>query len=113
MYIYIYMYVYVYIYIHTWSEPEGGTRREPTTGGEGPTGDPHSTHTDRGSESAYQLAFTRFFFSFEASVHECNMLRYPRPPALATLLHYYCTAIAQYTTPLRPPFCMLYNIQYW
>jgi len=23
------------------SEPEGGTRREPTTGGEGPTGDPH------------------------------------------------------------------------
>jgi len=28
------------------SEPEGGTRREPTIGGEGPTGDPHRTHTD-------------------------------------------------------------------
>jgi len=27
-------------------EPEGGTPREPTTGGEGPTGDPHKTHTD-------------------------------------------------------------------
>jgi len=24
----------------------GGTRRKPTTGGEGPTGDPHRTHTD-------------------------------------------------------------------
>jgi len=28
------------------SEPEGGTQRKPTTGGEGPTGDPHRTHTD-------------------------------------------------------------------
>jgi len=37
----------------------------------------------------------------------------PPPPALPTLLHYYCTTFAQYTTPLRPPLCMPYTIQYW
>ena len=32
------------------SEPEGGTRREPTTGGEGPTGDPDGTHADNNAQ---------------------------------------------------------------
>jgi len=34
------------------------------------------------------------------------------PPALPTLLHYFCTTITQYTTPLRPPVYMPYAIQY-
>jgi len=46
------------------SEPEGGTRRKPTTGGEGPTGDPHRTHTDMTSCS----------FDVEAFVHESILL---------------------------------------
>ena len=33
------------------------------------------------------------------------------PPALPTRLHYYCTTIAQYTTPLRPSLCMPYIIR--
>jgi len=35
------------------------------------------------------------------------------PLAMPTLLQYFCTTIAQYTTPSRPPFCMPYAIQYW
>jgi len=38
------------------SEPEGGTRREPTTGGEGPTGDPDETHTDTSHTHTHELA---------------------------------------------------------
>ena len=35
------------------------------------------------------------------------------PPALPTLLQYYCTAIGQYTSPARLPFCIPYTIEYW
>jgi len=34
------------------------------------------------------------------------------PPASPTLLQYYCTPIARYTTPHRPPLLMPYTIQY-
>ena len=37
----------------------------------------------------------------------------PRPPALPSLLQYYCTSIAQYTTSPRPPLCIACTIQYW
>jgi len=36
----------------------------------------------------------------------------PLPPALRTRLHYYCTTIAQLTTPLRAPLCSPCTIQY-
>jgi len=53
----------------------------------------------------------KIFFYFEASVHESNIIIFPRPPALARLLQYNCTTIGQYTSPLRPPLCMPYTIQ--
>ena len=37
----------------------------------------------------------------------------PNPPAKPTLLQYYCTTIAQYTPPHRPPLFMPYTIHYW
>ena len=56
------------------------------------------------------------FGHFEAFVHELSILLLPPPsiPALLTLLQYYCTTIAQYTTPLdSPPLCMPHTVQYW
>jgi len=37
----------------------------------------------------------------------------PSPPALPTVVHYYCPTIAQYTTPLRPLLCMPCTMQCW
>jgi len=37
----------------------------------------------------------------------------PLPTASSAQLQYYCTSIAQHTTPPRSPFCMLYTMQYW
>jgi len=37
----------------------------------------------------------------------------PLPPALSSLLQYYCTSIAQYTPRYRPSLCMPYTIPYW
>ena len=53
----------------------------------------------------------KIWFHFEARARIRVRARV-NPPALPTLLHYYCTTIAQYTTPLRPPVCMPYAIQY-
>jgi len=50
---------------------------------------------------------------FTALVWESTILRLIRPPAKPTLLHYYCTTTAQYTTPLRPLYCTPYTIHYW
>ena len=58
------------------------------------------------------LGVYKILFYFEAYVHELIILLAPRPPALPTLLHYYFTIITQSTTPLRPPLCMPYIIQY-
>ena len=33
-------------------------------------------------------------------VHEATILSSPHPPALPTLMQYYCTIIGQYSTPL-------------
>jgi len=56
----------------------------------------------------------KILFHFKAllwGVHHSCM-----PPPLfakSTLLHYYCTTIAQYTSPHRPLLFMPYTIQYW
>jgi len=56
------------------------------------------------------LAFTRD--SFTSRLLCTNRLSYhsPRPPALPTLVQYYCTTIGQYTTPL--PTSRLYTIHH-
>ena len=49
--------------------------------------------------------------SFIVGVHHPVVA--PPPPAKPTLLQYYCTTIAQYTRPRRPPPSMPYAIQYF
>ena len=105
IYIYIYIYLYICIYIHIYTIslslyiyiyihipmkfllriPEESESRQVGLG-----------------------LYTRLFY-FEAFVHESIFCLLPHPPALPALLHCYCTSIAQYTTPPRPPFCMRVN----
>jgi len=59
------------------------------------------------------LAFTRYSFTSSRLCTSQSSFHSSGPPALPTLLQYYCTAIGQYTTPLRPPFGISYTIQYW
>jgi len=65
------------------------------------------------------LAFTRYCFTSRIRV---RVRVNPHEPIVfyclplhehVTLLHSYCVTIAQYTTSLRPPLCVLYTIQYW
>jgi len=58
--------------------------------------------SQRSSSSRY-LAFTRSCFTSRLHVHESVLFLLHPPPTLRTQLHYLCTTIAQYTTPLRPP----------
>jgi len=57
------------------------------------------------------LAFTRYCFtSWLLCTNQPSLYCPPLPPALPTPLQYYCTSIAQYTTP--PPTPLLYAIHY-
>ena len=60
-----------------------------------------------------KLAFTRY--SFTSRLLCTNQSSFYSPPlaALPTLLTYYWTTIAQYTTLPRLPRCVPYTIQYW
>jgi len=53
------------------------------------------------------------FVRSKAVLHYYIILVFPPSSALLTLLQYYCTTNAQYTTPTWPPLCMQYTIQYW
>jgi len=64
------------------------------------------------SQSSRRLAFTRYWFTLKLLFGSQSSFYLPRPPALPALLQYYCTSIAQETTPPCPPLCMLYTIQY-
>jgi len=59
--------------------------------------------------AASQLGLYNILFYFEAHVYE-SILFSPPPPALPTLLQYYCPIIEQYTTP--PPNSCLYAIHH-
>jgi len=77
---------------------QGGDRPNP----------PSSAHTPLS-----YLAFTRYSFSLGLLCTNQPSCYCPHPPALPALLQYYCTTIAQCTTPPRLPCCMPYTIQYW
>jgi len=46
------------------------------------------------------LAFTRYSFTSKLSCTNHPSFHSPRPPALPTLMQYYCTHIGRYMTPL-------------
>ena len=50
-----------------------------------------------------ELAFTRYLFTSRLVCRNQPSFHPPRPPALPTLVQYYCTIIGQYTTPLPTP----------
>jgi len=47
-----------------------------------------------------RLAFTRYSFTSRLLCTNQPSFHSPRPPALSTLVQYYCTIIGQYSTPL-------------
>jgi len=53
--------------------------------------------------AAAPLAFTRYCFTSSRSCTNQSSFHSSGPPALPTLLQYYCTAIGQYTTPHPTP----------
>ena len=55
-------------------------------------------------------AFTRYCFTSRRLCTNQSPFYSPLPPALPALLQYYCTSIAQYMTPPRPP--IVYAIHY-
>jgi len=59
------------------------------------------------------LAFTRYSFTSSRLCTSQSSFHSSGPPALPALLQYYCTSIAQYTTPPCLSLCMPYTIQYW
>ena len=64
--------------------------------------------------SVYQArvsAFTRYCFTSKLYCGSQSSFYCPSPPARPTLLHYYCTTTAQYTSPHRPLLSMPYTIQ--
>jgi len=59
------------------------------------------------------LSLYKILFYVKALLWESIILLSPPPsPAKPTLLQYYCTTIALYKLPHRPPLCMPYNIHY-
>ena len=66
-----------------------------------------------GGARVHNLTFTRYCFTSSRLCTSQSSFHSSGPPALLTLLQYYCTAIGQYTPPPRPSFCMPYTIQYW
>jgi len=56
------------------------------------------------------LTFTRYCFTSSRVCTSQSSFQYSGPPALPTLLQYYCTAIGQYTTP--PSTSLLYAIHH-
>ena len=64
-------------------------------------------------QSGCGLAFTRYCSTSSRLWTDQSSFHSSGPPALPTLLQYYCTIIGQYTTPPRPPLCMSYTIQNW
>ena len=54
----------------------------------------------------FDLAFTRYCFTSSRLCTSQSSCHSSGPPALPTLLQYYCTAIGQYTTLPRSPFCI-------
>jgi len=54
-----------------------------------------------GTPAACALAFTRYLFTSRLLCTNQPSFHSPCPPALPTLVQYYCTTIGQYTTP-RP-----------
>ena len=86
---YIYIYMYVCIYIFECVGSPGALVGLPR----------------RSGHSCRPLLRLRFgiyktFIYFKAVVHESTILAFLRPPALLTLVEYYCTIVGQYTTPL-------------
>jgi len=66
------------------------------------------------STSLAGVSLCKILFPFRALLWESIILLLPPPPpAKRTLLQYYCTPIAQYTPPHRPPLLMPYSISYW
>ena len=63
--------------------------------------------------AAHSLAFTKYNFTSSRLCTKQTSFSFSCLPELPTLLRYYCTTIAQYTTHPRPPFCMPYTIQHW
>ena len=62
------------------------------------------------SPAQWGLAFTRYSFTSRLLCTNRFIYHSPRPPALPTLVQYYCTTIGQYTTPL--PTSRLYTIHH-
>jgi len=58
-------------------------------------------------------ALTRYCFASKLYDGSQSFLYPPPPPAKPTLLQHYCTTIAQYTPPHRPPLFMPYTMTYW
>jgi len=97
----IYMHVYIYIHIYTYMYICLVRLAADLAGG--------STCLWR----CWELAFTRYSFtSKRLCTNPSSFYRLP-PRAMPTLLQYDCATIAQYMTPIRPPLCMPYTIQYW
>jgi len=57
-----------------------------------------------------QVSLYKIFVHVEAVVHESTIFYPLRPPALPTLVQYYCTTFGQYTTPV--PTSRLYAIHH-
>ena len=71
------------------------------------------TRHGQGEATNPNLAFTRYCFTSSRLCTSQSSFHSSGAPALPTLSQYDCTTIGQYTTPPRPPFGVLYTIQYW
>ena len=60
-----------------------------------------------------QLSRYKILFTFELYCGSQLSFYCSPPPAKPTLLQYYCTTIAQETTPPRSPFSKPYTVQCW
>jgi len=61
------------------------------------------TYTRRRAAPSSDLAFTRYSFTLRFLCTNQSSLYCLPPLALPTIVQYYCTCIAQHTTPPRPP----------
>jgi len=61
--------------------------------------------------ASQDIRLTRYSFTLRLLCTNQPSFHSPRPPALSTLVQYYCTIIGQYSTPFQPPICMLYTTQ--
>ena len=110
------IYTYIYIYIFTLRLSPLLTPHPPTHLWSCPGARFNTNCLNHAALSCTASGFSlyKILFQFKALLWNAVILSLPLPPlAKPTLLQCYCTPIAQYTPPHRPPFCMPNTMQNW